>query len=55
MCSYNKYTVCFLTLGPGFPSSPMVPGAPFGPGGPFKMQESDETVSHLCHVLVIMQ
>lgn len=41
---------CFLTLGPGFPSSPMVPGAPLGPGGPFKMQQSDETVSHLCHV-----
>lgn len=60
---YSKYTHmcqqyvfkslnCFLTLGPGFPSSPLVPGTPFGPGGPFKMQESDETVSHLSHVLV---
>lgn len=37
-----------LTLGPGFPSSPLGPGAPFGPAGPLKNDKphrNDEPVS----------
>lgn len=30
-----------LTLGPGFPSSPLGPGAPFGPDGPLKQDKPD--------------
>lgn len=45
----RKYLRGSLTLGPGFPSSPLGPGAPFGPAGPLKMTNHTEMM-HQCFV-----